>query len=395
MNTGAVMPSSVAAGFSLMRKAAGERLHFAAHSHHWWPDVTRAAQIACWDDAARLTDDKWEHVLGVVWADVKQAIAGHLSLPNPDTLVVAPNTHELLNRILSCFPAHRPVTIVATDSEFHSFRRQIDRLREDGLVNLVSVAAQPFSSLQQRLADAVQAQAHVDMVFVSHVLFNSGFALADLEGLVAAVKAPGRFIVFDGYHHFMARPCNLAAVAGEIFYLGGGYKYAMAGEGCCFMHVPPDFGPRPRNTGWYASFANLRAAQGEVGYSADGWRFMGATFDPSGLYRMRAVMAWLAECGVDVRQIHAHAHRLQAYFMAGLPDHDGPLQARNLVVPLSEPARGNFLTFAHPQAQAWYQRLHDAGIVTDVRGDRLRIGFGLYHTQADVDAFLARLARLI
>ncbi len=70
----------------------GSRLHFAAHSHHWWPDVTRAAQLECWDDAARLTDDKWGLILGGLWDEVKTAIARHLRLPDPDTLVVAPNT---------------------------------------------------------------------------------------------------------------------------------------------------------------------------------------------------------------------------------------------------------------------------------------------------------------
>ena len=54
----------------------------------------------------------------------------------------------------------------------------------------------------------------------------------------------------------------------------------MAGEGACFMHCPPGFAPRPRNTGWYASFATLSGPQDKVGYSTDGMRFMGATFDP-------------------------------------------------------------------------------------------------------------------
>ena len=42
------------------------RLHFAAHSHHLWPDVTRDAVLEAWDDAARLVDRKWEHVFGAV-----------------------------------------------------------------------------------------------------------------------------------------------------------------------------------------------------------------------------------------------------------------------------------------------------------------------------------------
>ena len=40
--------------FSRFGKAADGRLYFTAHSHHFWPDVTRDAQLEAWDDAARL-----------------------------------------------------------------------------------------------------------------------------------------------------------------------------------------------------------------------------------------------------------------------------------------------------------------------------------------------------
>ncbi len=67
------------------------------------------------------------------------------------------------------------------------------------------------------------------------------------------------------------------------------------------------------------------------------------------------------------------------------------MRADRLVVPREKRRAGNFLTFSHPDAALWYQRLHEAGIVTDVRADRLRLGFGLYQTIADVDALVQRL----
>ena len=78
-----------------------------------------------------------------------------------------------------------------------------------------------------------------------------------------------------------------------------------------------------------------------------------------------------------------------------MADHPvGPFAAERLVVPLSEPARGNFLTFDHPEAVQWYGRLHAVRIVTDVRGTRLRLGFGLYHNSRDVERLVARLRNL-
>ncbi len=388
------VPLDLSAGFSRFRAADPQRLHFAAHSHHFWPDVTREAQLLAWDNAADRVDDKWDVVLGDVWPAVAALIARHLNLPDAATLVPAPNTLEFVNRLLSCGPAGRPMRVVSTDSEFHSFRRQIDRLAEDNLVALTTMPAEPFATLAERLIAAVREQ-NPDMVFVSQVFFNSGFALTDLKMLVDAVAAPERLTVIDGYHGFLARPTDLSAVADRAFYIAGGYKYAMAGEGACFMHCPPGVALRPRNTGWYASFGNLAGAQCGVPYAADGWRFMGATFDPSGLYRLRAVLEWLAAENIDAALIHAHVGALQTRFMTAMTETPcGPLAADNLVVPLTNPARGNFLTFEHQDAQAWYRRLHDAGIITDVRGTRLRVGFGLYHNAADVERLIARLRTL-
>ena len=110
---------------------------------------------------------------------------------------------------------------------------------------------------------------------------------------------------------------------------------------------------------------------------------------------MRAVLEWLVAENIDAEIVHAHAIALQALFMRRLAGRMiGPFSADNLVIPLTEPARGNFLAFEHPNAELWYRRLHAAGIVTDVRGTRLRLGFGLYHTAADVERLVARLRGL-
>jgi selenocysteine lyase/cysteine desulfurase len=227
------------------------------------------------------------------------------------------------------------------------------------------------------------------MVFVSQVQFNSGYALTSLDALVEGVSAPGRLVVIDGYHGFLARPTDLSGIADEAFYIAGGYKYAMSGEGACFMHCPPGFGMRPRDTGWYASFGALAGPQGEIGYAQNGWRFMGATFDPSGLYRLSAALGWFEARGLTAAMVRDHAHALQARFVAGLEGTG--LDPDRLVVPLAEPRRGNFLTFELPDAAAWQARLAAARIVTDHRATRLRFGFGIYQTAAEVEALLDRM----
>ena len=65
------------------------------------------------------------------------------------------------------------------------------------------------------------------------MLFGSGRMFDAVEELAALGRAEGPWVVIDGYHAFMAieRPFTEQA-ARNAFYLGGGYKYAMAGEGC-------------------------------------------------------------------------------------------------------------------------------------------------------------------
>jgi selenocysteine lyase/cysteine desulfurase len=191
----------------------------------------------------------------------------------------------------------------------------------------------------------------------------------------------------------MALPTDLAAIAGRAFYIAGGYKYAMAGEGVCFMHCPPGIAPYPRDTGWYASFGTLdgRRAEG-VRYAGDGSRFMGATFDPSGLHRLTAVLDWLDRIGVGIAETHARAHALQRAVMSGLARQAIPgLHPADLLVALDDPDRGNFLAFDSPRSAELHARLRDAGIVTDVRGTVLRMGFGLYHDLDDAPGMTERV----
>lgn len=380
--------------FSRFLQAAPERLHMAAHSHHYWPDVTFDAHIQAWQDAARYADDKWEHVLGTVYRDVQKGIAGILQLPSPETIAFAPNTHEFVIRLLSSLPQGKPLQILTSDSEFYSFDRQMKRLEEEGIVHIKRIPTQPLESFTTRLSKAA-AEKDYDMIYVSMVFFNSGFMVTPLTEIVRAVKSDHTLIVIDAYHGFMATPIDLSTVAERIFFIGGGYKYAMAGEGACFMHCPTGFAPRPRNTGWFAEFGALaKTKTGAVAYGDDGSRFMGATTDPSGLYRLRSVLNWLKTRTISIDDIHRHAHALQKQFVEGLGTKGkGRLNSDHLVVGIAELRRGNFLTFKTEHAGELYDTLKKHNVITDYRGDCLRFGFGPYHDAQDINRLLEIIDR--
>jgi selenocysteine lyase/cysteine desulfurase len=381
------------AGFGRFLDADPERLHAAAHSHHPWPDASLDGQVRAWDDAARLMDRKWAHVFDTVVPETQAWIAHRLALPAPATVAVAPNTHELFMRILSCLDP--PVAVLTTDGEFSSFERQIRRLAEDGVVHVERVGVAPLHTLPDRLVAAVARGGH-DLVFFSHVLFGSGAVAGDLTAIVDAVPDDDTFVVVDGYHGFMAVPTDLSAIADRAFYLAGGYKYAMAGEGVCFAHCPPGYGPRPRDTGWFADFAALEeGADRPVRYGPDGQRFLGATFDPTALYRFNAVQRWLTDAGWTVEAIHDHVTDLQHRFLAGLTAGGGvPLRAAGLVASPVDGPHGHLLAFEHPQASAVATALAGRNVIVDHRGTRLRVGLGIYHDTGDIDELLERFSGL-
>ena len=343
-------------------------------------------------DAARLLDRKWDHVFEAVIPAAQAHIARTLHLPDPKTIAFGPNTHSFVVRLLSCFPADKPVRVLTTSSEFMSFARQIARLEEDGRVVVTRIATEPFDTLEMRFADAA-AKGDYDLVFFSQVFFDSGFAVRDPAKIVAAVRNPETFVVIDGYHAFMAVPVDVSAIANRVFYLAGGYKYAMAGEGCCFLHCPPGHGARPSDTGWYAGFDALEGGGSGVGYGKDGSRFLGATFDVTALYRFNAVQDWLTLEGRTVAQMLDHVRGVEHAFLDALGKIETPVGASMLIVP-NESHRGRFLAFRTPQAGEIVEKLLKKNIITDSRGDRLRIGFGIYHTKDDAVRLVDALRHL-
>ena len=378
--------------FSRSLGADPSRLHFAAHSHHLWPDASFEGQVQAWEDAALLADRKWDKVMGEVWPSAQAEVAAELGTGEADAIVFAPNTHELLVRLFSAGPWAWPVRVLTSDGEFHSARRQFARWEEAGAASVECIPVEPFESFSNRFLKAAQSGAH-DLIFVSHVLFGSGRVFDRVEELSALGRPEGPWVVIDGYHAFMAidRPFGKAPEA-TAFYIGGGYKYAMAGEGCAFMHAPAGFGPRPRITGWYAEFEDLSLPAGSVGYASDARRFLGATFDPSGLYRFVAARRMLAQNGLTTTAISRHCEALQQQLLASLAK--TRLGDAELLNPLDGRPHARFLAFRSPDAQRWHQALKAENCITDVRGDVLRIGFGIYQDESDVDRLVGLLGEL-
>ena len=120
-----------------------------------------------------------------------------------------------------------------------------------------------------------------------------------------------------------------------------------------------------------------------------------ATFEPAGAYRFNAAMDWMRGLDLTVERVHAHVKALQERFLS-LLERERPkaLAVSALVTPRDLGRQGNFLAFRFPEAPALFEALRQRQVETDLRGDRIRFGFGLYHDPEDVDRLTERLAAI-
>jgi selenocysteine lyase/cysteine desulfurase len=372
--------------FSRALGADPARLHVASHSHHLWPDASFDGQVECWNDAARFADNKWDRIMDEVWPEAQAHVSAELGTGMPDAIVFAPNTHQLLVSLFAAASSTWPIRVLTSDGEFHSARRQFARWEEAGAATVERLSAEPFETFSDRFLERGKSGEH-DFIFVSQMLFGSGRRFERVNELAELARPDGPWVVIDGYHAFMAIETPFGDSAPRSsFYVGGGYKYAMAGEGCAFLHAPAGYGERPRITGWFAEFEDLTLPPGSVGYRKDAMRFMGATFDASGLYRFNAVQRMLKENGLTTARISAHVTALQEQLLDKIAS-----TAFGGAERLNRPGDARFLAFRSPEAQRWSAELEAQDCITDVRGDVLRVGLGIYHDESDIDAF-ARLA---
>lgn len=384
-------PNALAPHYSRFR--VSERLLLTGHSHQAWPDAGFAAQSEAWNDAALLVDDKWGKAFEKA-AAVKAGFTRLLGDPG-DGLALGSNTHELVVRLISAIDNTKRPRIVTTDGEFHTIRRQLDRMAESG-VEVVKVAEHPVESVAERLAAAIDDR--TGLVLVSYVFFDSGRIARGLGQVAKACEKHGAQLLVDVYHALNVVPFDVAAEGlTTAFVVGGGYKYCQLGEGSCFLRVPAACDLRPVITGWYSEFTALAGKhQGEVVYGQGGERFAGATYDPTSHYRAAAVFDFFEAQRLTpplLREVSQHQIGLLASTFDALDLDPGSI-TRDRSAPLAETA--GFLALRSPRAGELQATLHARGVLTDSRGDILRFGPAPYLSDrqlTDAIAILGEVAK--
>ncbi|MFL6141353.1 MAG: kynureninase [Labedaea sp.] len=385
-------PNALARHYSRFRVA--ERLLLTGHSHQAWPDVARQGQLEAFDDAAASVDAKWERAFQRADA-VRAGFRGLLDDPGCD-LALDANTHALVIRFLSALDLRGRPRLVTTDGEFHTVRRQLARLAEEG-VEVVAVPAEPVETLAERLAGA--ADRRTAAVLVSAVLFQSSRIVPGLGELAGECATVGAELLVDAYHALGVVPFSVPALGLDSAWItGGGYKYLQLGEGNCFLRLPPQAAAlRPVLTGWFAEFDGLagEARPDRVSYASGGTRFAGSTYDPTSHYRAALVFEFFAEHRLTpglLREVSLHQTGLLAAAFDGLGA-PAELITRDRSRPRSE--FGGFLAMSSPRAGDIQRALSEHGVATDSRGEHLRFGPAPYLSDDQLEAAMGTLGKLL
>ena len=391
MNPASLYASPNALADHYRRFGVAERLLLTGHSHQAWPDRGFEAQAQAWLDAARFVDEKWEHA----FARAERVRLGFSRLLDDEDgyIALAPNTHELVVRFLSALPLRERPRLVTTDGEFHTIRRQLDRLVEEG-IELVRVPEAPLEGLVERLGRAVNDRTAA--LLVSAVFFDSGRIAPSLADVAEQCRRHGASLLVDVYHALNVVPFSLLKEGLlDAFVVGGGYKYCQLGEGNCFLRFPAATTLRPVITGWFSEFSALTEKQraGQVPYGEGGDRFAGATYDPASHYRAAAVFDFHDEVGLTpelLREVSQHQIGVLARSFEAL-DADPAVIRRDQTVPLNQ--IGGFLALEAPAAGALSAALHREGVFTDSRGNNLRLGPAPYLSDRQLTDAMAILGK--
>ena len=390
--------SALAEHYSRFR--VSERLLLTGHSHQAWPDVAFEAQQRVWLDAARHVDRKWD--LAELKAERYREAVATLLDDQAGFVALGQNTHELVTRVLSALPLAARPRLVTTSGEFHTIRRQLDRLSEES-VEVVKVSAPPASTLAERLISEVDD--HTAAVLVSCVLFQNAHIVPGLGGVLEACERVGAELLVDAYHSTNVAPLSLPAEGLDgAFIVGGGYKYMQMGEGNCWLRFPRDCRLRPVLTGWFSEFATLADDKGarersdeesRVAYSDGPTRFAGATYDPTSHYRAAAVLDFFAEQDLTQDRLRACSQHQIGLLVNEFDtlDLDPAVVDRDRSVPLK--SLGGFLALRSREAPRIKDALAERGVHVDHRGNVLRVGPAPYLTDEQLRQAVSALGEAV
>ena len=363
--TEAALAKHVAPLFSRARAAAPDRIYLANHS--------LGRPLDAMEDDVREGLAAWYARMGGAWdawmaeRDAYRTRFAHLlDAPRSDCVVPKTSAGQGLRAILNSYGARKRPRVVATRGEFDSLDVILREYARRGRIDLVFV--EPRDEGRFRADDILAALGEaVDLAVVSEVIFNTGQRIERIDEIVARTHQVGGRVLLDVYHSLGALPVDVAARDVD-FAVGGSYKYLRGGPGACFLYLHPrhlDGSLRTLDIGWFAKrdpFAYQRPDPPQLAPGGDA--FLESTPPVLAWYQARAGQQFAL--ALDVARVRGYSVAQQKRLIALLASHG--IAARGGV-----DDHGAFVVVTDRRAGAWRDALAQRQIVTDARGDCLRL----------------------
>ena len=346
-----------------------ERIYLANHSLGRPPDRMAEDVRAALDAWYADMEGAWRF-----WIEKRELFrkltAKLVNAPRADCIVPKTSAGQGLRAVLNALPG-KP-RVVTSDGEFDSIDFILRVYREQGRIDL---RIQPWREL---------SPAGASLVVLSSVMFRTGEVVPGVVKLVRAAHEAGALVLLDVYHHAGVLPLDLAALNVD-FAIGGSYKYTRGGPGACWLYVRPGLAETMRtlDTGWFAKkdvFAYLRPEPPEYGAGGDAW----LESTPPVLAPVQALAGLEFTLEMGVARLRAH-NLEQKKTLSDLLFRHG-VQANG-----EGEDYGAFLTIRNDKAPALAQRLAAFRVITDARGEYLRVCPDVLNSEEELE----RAAELI
>ncbi len=209
---------------------------------------------------------------------------------------------------------------------------------------------------------------NTDLVVISQVLFMNGQVVHDLEQLADACHNVGAKLLVDSYHAIGVLPVDVAAMRAD-FVIGGSYKYLRGGPGACFLYLSPEIlagGLRPLDTGWFACADMFGYERPDPPLLREGGdAFLEST--PPVLTYYQARSGQQLTLAITVERLREYGRRQLSQLKLHLADVG--IEAIG-----GDADHGAFLSVRHTNASNLARKLAESNIITDARGEWLRLG---------------------
>ncbi len=226
---------------------------------------------------------------------------------------------------------------------------------------------------------------HVDertrLISVSWISHYNGYR-QDLQALADLVHAQGGYLYADSIQGIGMLELDVARTDVD-FLTSGGYKWLLAGYGVAPFYVRKDLMDMvtPDRSGGFQAAKSFGDHEYEL--HKDARKFQYATMSFAAVYHLNAALKYILDVGV--KNIERHSVGLANKLNQGLVK-----QGFELVTPPGN--KTAIVSFKHKRGGKYAREaLQAAGIFINIYNDEqdyVRVGFGLYNNESEVDKFL-------